>query len=730
MVILDVLIEYTQTTLDRSFTYIYQGEKNVDVGFRVLIPFNKKEIVGYVIGVTKSDKTKEELINEKGFEIGEVIDVIDTKPILNKDLLDLVDILCDYYLCGRMAILQCMLPPSLNIRKSALTAPKIAYDQYLVLSGKYDDSGLTPKQKEVYELIHNNEKVLKNTVSPAICKTLVEKHKVKIVKEEKRRLKIEGKEIYPEVTLSDDQRKVIKEFNNSKDSVYLLEGVTGSGKTEVYLTLADEYLKQGKSVLILVPEIALTKSMSEFFLNRFHSNVAILHSSLTKAERFDEYRRIQNGDAKIVVGARSAIFAPLSNIGLIILDEEHTESYKQDSYPYYHARDIALFRANQHHAKVILGSATPSLESRAKASKGVYHLLTLPKRINDQPLPKVTVIRMNNRNNFSNESTLFTTTLIEQIRNRLEKNEQVILLVNKRGFSSLTCRECGYTFICPTCKVPLVYHKKDETLKCHHCNFQEAVPQVCPECGSSKLMRLGYGTEKVEEEVLKVFPNARVLRLDSDAAKERNAMRQIIDAFSAHQADILIGTQMIAKGHDFKDVTLVGVINADLGLSAPSYRNSERTFQLLTQAIGRCGRGEKKGEAIIQTYNPSHYAITNAARQDYESFYRLEMNKRKSLHYPPFYFFCGIKICGKSEKTIVEFAQNIKYSLSQILKDKALLYGPLVPYVSYYDGKHYRSILIKYRDNKVVKEAIREVKDALTIKGNIEINIDFDPYDF
>ncbi len=730
MVIAEVLVEYTQSILDRSFTYIYTGNKTLEPGYRVLIPFNKKNIVGYTVSVSKSNLSKEELIKEKGYEIGEIIDVLDTKPILNKDLLHLVDTLSEYYLCGKMAILQCMLPPSLNVRKGTLTAPKIAYTQYLEVVKGSNIEGLTPRQTEIYNYIKDNNKVLKTSVTPSMAKALIDKHKVHIIKEEKRRLKVTDDAVYPKLELTEDQKRVVDEFNNSSDNVFLLEGVTGSGKTEVYLTICDEYLKQGKSILMLVPEIALTKSMSEFFLNRFHSDVAILHSSLTPAERYDEYRRIESGEAKIVVGARSAIFAPLANIGLIILDEEHTESYKQDTYPYYHAREVALIRAKEHHAKVILGSATPSLESRAKATNGVYHLLTLPKRINGEPLPTVTIIRLNNHHNFSNESKLFTSTLIEKIRERLAKHEQIILLVNRRGYSSITCRECGESIICPTCKVPLIYHRSDETLKCHHCNYVREVPDSCPNCGSTHLMKLGYGTEKIEDEVHKLFPNAITLRLDSDVGKERTAMRQVIDEFSNHNADILIGTQMIAKGHDFKDVTLVGVINADLGLSAPSYRNSERTFELLTQAIGRCGRGDKMGEAIIQTYNPSHYAITNAARQDYESFYKIEINKRKGMHYPPFYYLCGVKISGKNEKAVIELSTNIKYSLSTLLGDKVILYGPIIPYISYNDGKYNRSVLIKYRDNKSVKEVLKESKEALTVRGNIEISIDFDPYDF
>ncbi len=731
MLILEVLPQYTQTALERSFSYLYDGDKRVDKGYRVLIKFNNKDIVGFVMEVKASDKTKDELEDELGVNLSYIQDVIDTSPIINEDLFNLVDQISDYYLCGKVAILQSMLPPSLNVRKSSLKAPKIAYDYFLTLVGEFDPEGLTAKQKEVYSYINLHKKVLKNEIkSPSILNKLLDLGKIKIIQEEKRRLQVDSDYIEEEHELTKDQQDVIDEFNNSSDMVYLLEGVTGSGKTEVYLALADQYLKMGKSILMLVPEIALTKAMSEYFLSRFHKDVAILHSNLTPGERYDEYRRIESGEAKIVVGARSAIFAPLSNIGLIILDEEHTESYKQDSYPYYHARDIALMRANMHQAKVILGSATPSLESRSRASKGTYHLLKLPERINKLPLPEVTITDIRSRDKFDKRSTYFTTLLIDKIKERLDNHEQVILLVNKRGFSSITCRECGHTILCPTCNVPLIYHKKDETLKCHHCNYAEHFTGICPNCGSSKLVKLGYGTEKIQEEVEKIFPGVRCLRLDSDSAKGRDSIKEIIDDFSAFKADILIGTQMIAKGHDFKNVTLVGVINADLGLSMPSYRSSERTFQLLTQAIGRCGRGDKRGEAIIQTYNPSHYAITCAATQNYERFYKIELENRKTLQYPPYFYLCAVKIDAKTDKTCVETSINILKSLQKELKGNASLYGPVSPYIPYIDGRYHRSILIKYKDSKIVKDVLNEIKDSLIQKGSVNVYIDFDPYDF
>ncbi|MCD8194834.1 MAG: primosomal protein N' [Coprobacillus sp.] len=731
MLILDVYPQYTQSALEHSFSYLYDGTKNVDKGYRVKINFGHQSIVGLVYGVTKTKESKEEIETRLGRKISYIEDVIDSEPVLNDDLFNLVDEIEKYYLCGKVAILQNILPKSLNVKKSALSAPKIAYDSYLEINGEYNEDGLTPKQVEVYSYINCRKRVLKNEIkSVSIINKLLSLGKIKVTQEEKRRLKVDSDFEQEVHELTEEQKAVIDEFNSSDDQVYLLEGVTGSGKTEVYLTLAEQYLKMGKSILMLVPEIALTKAMSEYFISRFHSDVAILHSNLTPAEHYDEYRRIQNGQAKIVVGARSAIFAPLSNIGLIILDEEHTESYKQDTYPYYHARDIALMRARMHKAKVILGSATPSLESRANASRGRYHLLKLNKRINQLPLPRTNIINITKRDQFDKRSSYFTTTLIEAMQERLDNHEQIILLVNKRGFSSLTCRECGQSILCPTCKVPLIYHKTDNTLKCHHCNYVMAMTEACPNCGSSHLIKLGYGTEKVEEEVNKLFPEAVTLRLDSDAAKGRNSIKEIIDDFSSQKADILIGTQMIAKGHDFKNVTLVGVINADLGLSTPSYRSAERTYQLLTQAVGRCGRGDKRGEAIIQTYSPSHYAITCASRQNYETFYKIELQNRKSLQYPPYYFLCAIKIDAKNEDDCIKASQKILISLQKLFGKNASIFGPVLPYIPYMDGRHHRSILLKYQDSKLIRDGLADIKDSLVREGNINVYIDFDPYDF
>lgn len=731
MRIVEVLIEYASHTLDRPFSYLYHGDKKLEIGYRVLISFHARELVGYVINVKQSEESKEKVEEEYGFSLEEIIDVIDDAPLLNEDLLQLADEVADYYLAPKISVLQTMLPPSLSPRHSSLTAPKIAYDQYLTVLNA-DEEGLTDKQIEILRLIVKEKKVLKKEIaSPSVVEKLLLSGHLQIEKEEKRRLKVPDYAYEQPPTLSSDQQQVIKEFQTSQDEVYLLEGVTGSGKTEVYLTLSEEVLKQGKSVLMLVPEISLTPMMMEYFIRRFQNNVAILHSELTPAEKYDEYRKIAKGECKVVIGARSAIFAPLSNIGLIVLDEEHVESYKQDVLPFYHAREVAIMRGKKHHAKVILGSATPSLESRARAQKGRYHLLSLPKRINAKDLPKTTIVNLTDYHNIDRESYIFSHALRDSIQKVLDHHEQAILLINRRGFSTnVSCRSCGYVFRCPTCGIALTYHKSDNMLKCHHCDYVQVMPEVCPECGSKYLMRTGFGTERIEEEVHRLFPSARTLRLDSDSAKIRTKIPSIIESFRKKEADIIIGTQMIAKGHDFPDVTLVGVVLADIGLSMPSFRSAERVFQLITQAVGRSGRKEKKGEAIIQTYNPTHYAITLAARQDYELFYRKEMEMRKIQSYPPYVYLASITVSGKNEEAVISNTFSVVDFLNEELGEQAQILGPTTPYIPKLRLDYLRTVLVKFKDYTRVHETFKKLINIYSKKSGISLSLNIDPYNF
>ena len=731
MQVVEVLIEYAKSSLNRPFSYCYNGPKKLVKGIRVLLDFNHRDIIGYVVNVEETTKTVEQYEEEKGFKISEIKDVIDDVPLLNEELLSLLDEAASYYLVPKISVLLSMLPPSLSPRKSSLKAPKIAYDQYLEVIDDNEEE-LTNKQIELLRFIKLEGRVLKRDIKQvSIIDKLLEKNRIQIVKEEKRRLKIPDYEYQTPPKLSEDQNKVIDEFNNSNDAVYLLEGVTGSGKTEVYLSLSEQVLKQGKSVLMLVPEISLTPMMVEYFLHRFQNNVAILHSELTPAEKYDEYRKIARGDCKVVVGVRSAIFAPLKNIGLIILDEEHTESYKQDTLPFYHAREVAIMRGKYNKAKVLLASATPSLESRARGQKNVYHMLYLTKRINNQKLPTTKIVNMLDYKNIDRDSYIFSHALREAIHETLARGEQAILLINRRGFSThVTCRNCGHVFKCPTCGIALTYHKKDNMLKCHHCDYVEPLSEECPECGSKYLMKTGFGTERIEEEVQRLFPSARTLRLDSDSAKNKSKIPEVIEAFRKKEADVLIGTQMIAKGHDFPDVTLVGIVLADIGLSMPSYRSNERAFQLITQAIGRSGRKEKPGMAIIQTYLPSHYAITFAARQDYELFYRKEMEMRKLQFYPPYAYLASVTVRAKNEETVIENTYHIVDFLNDEFMDDAQILGPSTPYIPFDMGLHVRSILVKFKDPNKAHVVFEKMQQLFAYNNQYELLINIDPYNF
>lgn len=729
--LVNVLIERKAQSLNRPFSYFYDGEKDVDVGYRVLINFANQRIIGYVISVEDTDKTINELEKERGYKFEKILEVIDDKPLLNDELMRLASEVSEYYFAPLISVLQVMLPPSLKPSISYLRAPKIAYDSYLHLEDDKEDE-LTPKQIELIRLLKNNGDILKKDYKhPSIIEKLIELKRISIKKIEKHRYVIPevSKETYKILTI--DQENAVKSVLETDKVVTLLQGVTGSGKTEVYLKLSEEMIKEGKNVLMLVPEISLTPIMVEYFQRRFNGKVAILHSELTPAEKYDEYRRIIKGDCKIVVGARSAIFAPLTNIGLIILDEEHVESYKQDNLPYYHAKDVAIMRAKHFNAKVLLGSATPSLESKARALKGVYNSIYLNKRINKQNLPLTKIVDISKAYNLTRESIMFSKELIEQIKGVLLRKEQAILLINRRGYSGyITCRSCGHMIMCPNCNIALTYHKEDNLLKCHHCGHVELAADTCPECGSHYLSHNGFGTERIASEVNKLFPEARVLRLDSDVGEVRNNIQKTIKSFLNQEADILVGTQMIAKGHDFPNVTLVGVVLADIGLSLPSFRSTERTFELITQAIGRSGRSSKTGQAIIQTYNPYNYAITLAAKQDYETFFKKEMSIRKVQQYPPYTYLISLEISSKNEELTIESSSLIVEDLLSKNLEGVTVLGPVSPYIPYEKENYRRLILIKYKNRDTIKKYLEDLLESFKVKSQLNLKINVDPYDF
>ncbi len=731
MLLLEVLIEHAALALDRPFSYVYHGKKVIQPGYRVLVLFNHRLSVAYVLSVTHTDQSTTQLEEERGFALSEIKDVLDEEKLLNDELMTLANEISVKYYAPRISVLQAMLPPSLKPRLSSLKSPKIAYESFVEVLNP-DETDLTPKQIEWLRLVGREHRIRKKDFrSVTILQALLDKQRVKLCYEEKMRLVLpEFREQKPK-DLTMDQQAAVQTISSSKKKTFLLEGVTGSGKTEVYLSLSEQVMAQGKTVLMLVPEIALTPIMVEYFSRRFSGRVAILHSELTPAEKYDEYRRIARGECQVVVGARSAIFAPLTNIGLLILDEEHVESYKQDSLPYYHARDVALMRAAHFDAKVVLGSATPSLESRARALKGNYEHVRLPHRINEKELPETTIVDMLNTKNIDRDSVMFSLTLRQKMKETLAKGEQIVLLVNRRGYSSyITCRSCGHALKCPNCDLSLTFHKEDGMLKCHHCDHVELMPSTCPNCGSTHLSKQGFGTEKIEEEVQRLFPGVRTLRLDSDSTKVRNKIAQTLDQFRNHEADIMIGTQMIAKGHDFPNVTLVGIVLADIGLTLPSYRSTERTFQLITQAVGRAGRGDKKGIAVIQTYMPTHYAVTLGAAQDYETFFAKEMAMRKIQQSPPYTYLIGLTLSSKDEETLIPTVYSLAESLVKQIGDAATILGPTTPFLPILNGLHRRVILIKYKKIEAVHDTIQKLVSTLGTKSQLHLAIDVDPMDF
>lgn len=531
--------------------------------------------------------------------------------------------------------------------------------------------------------------------------------------------------------LNPDQQEAVDQIGAAvKDqtaTTFLLQGVTGSGKTEVYLQSISQALARGRTALMLVPEISLTPQIVNRVRRRFGSQVAVLHSSLSSGERYDEWRRIERGEAKVVVGARSAIFAPLTNLGLIILDEEHESSYKQDESPRYHAREVAKWRGKYNNAPVVLGSATPSLESRARALKGVYRFLRLPHRVNKQPLPPIQVVDMRPEIKKRGESN-FSAPLLYELNQCLARGEQSILMLNRRGFSSfMMCRDCGEVLKCPNCDISLTLHMDTRTMKCHYCGHEEPIPQICPHCHSRHIRYYGTGTEKVETELRQLIPTARIIRMDVDTTRRKGMHEKLLRKFGNHEADILLGTQMIAKGLDFPNVTLVGVLNADTGLGLPDFRASERTFDLLSQVSGRAGRANKQGQVIIQTFNPGHYAIKDAQAHDYERFFYQEMSLRHQASYPPYYYTVRLMASHPEERTAAQAMAEIHDQLQKALAPSTIILGPTPRAIARMKRRYYYQIVIKYKRDPALHRVLFEILQNTQSKSFKDVQVSIDP---
>ena len=725
----EVIVNSDAIEIDRPFTYKVKEElvDIIEVGHRVKVPFGvrNKPTEAFVIGL-KCEGV------EDIKKIKYVSTILDDTPILTRDDLKVIDFLRENYLCKYIDAIRTIIPSGLSKGIKNKKKKVIAFNKEL--DGKF-------KGKENYIKIiefikeHNGE-FTKSEITNEYSLSSYSLNK--LIEEEY--LIVEDKVVYrynsrsyeeeSKNTLNDEQKNAFDTILNSSKKGFLLKGVTGSGKTEVYMNLVGKTLEEGKSAIILVPEISLTPQMIERFKGRFGKNVALFHSKLSQGERFDEWYRIKRGEARLVVGARSAIFLPLDNLGLIVIDEEHENTYKSEQNPKYSTKEVAKFLSDIKGCKYILGSATPSIETYYKALNGELELVEIKNRVSNRPLPEMEIVDMREELKSRNLS-LLSRSLYNEIKETLDRKEQIILFLNRRGFSSfVSCRSCGYVFKCPECDLSMTYHKNGYLI-CHYCGRAKREQKICPECGSKYVKFFGAGTQRVEEEVKKYFPKARVMRMDVDTTRNKDAHENIYNAFKNGEGDILIGTQMVSKGLDFKNVTLVGILAADISLNIPDYRSSERTYQIITQVAGRAGRGDKKGKVIIQTYTPNSLSIKYAIENNYDDLYNEEIKVRKIMNYPPFSNIFLISFISRDEVKLKEFMNKVVVELRKLLDsiEGIEMLGP-VPCIITKLKENYRwQIIIKgHLDNQLrlkLKDVLYELNKS--VYNEIRISMDINP---
>ena len=720
-----VIIEIGVKNVDKMFTYIVPDnmKEDIKVGCRVKVKFGSMVLEGFVLELTNA-------IDKVDYELKEIIELVDKIPILNKEMLELGKKIQEITLCSLISAYQVMLPKALKASiKTNINTKLIRY----AVSNKKDMELMTyientkyEKQREFLKKLIVKKKIKVDKLE-SYLNTLEKNGLIKFIYEEDYRYKFNTNNSDTRVILNNEQEVCVNKVTNSFgiSKTFLLYGVTGSGKTEVYMNIIEKAINKGMSAIMLVPEISLTPQIVERFALRFGDNIAILHSGLSDVEKYDEYRKITMGKVRIVVGARSAIFAPLTNIGVIIIDEEHTATYKQENHPRYHARDIAILRSEYHNCPIVLGSATPSLESFARAMNKNYELLVMKKRANNMVLPDVHIVDM--KEEIKRGNYTFSKLLIDKINEKISKGEQVILLLNRRGYSPLIkCSKCGEVEKCPNCDISLTYHKSSDSLRCHYCNYTKKCPSKCMKCGSTDIKGIGLGTEKLEQEIIDKF-KARVIRMDADTTSKKGMHEKIIKEFGLGKYDILLGTQMIAKGLDFPKVTLVGVINADMSLCVPDFRSSERTFQLLSQVSGRAGRGKYPGEVIIQTFNPNHYSIRYAKNHDYLNFYKEEMAIRKQLNYSPYYFITLVRISCKDYEEGFKHANKIKDYLEKNLSSDTILLGPTMASMFKINNIYNYQCIIKYKKDLKLKDTLININNIYKTNNKVNVEIDVDP---
>ncbi|MGI6097502.1 MAG: primosomal protein N', partial [Dethiobacteria bacterium] len=720
----EVVIDLMSDAVDKPFHYRIPPalEQEVKPGRRVLVPFGSRQLTGFVLRLLEKPEIK---------QTKDITDVLDEQPLLNEEFRELAIWLSKRYYCRLIDAIHCLIPAGLNRikgKKIFYVYPAIDIDANLIekLSSK------TPKQSKVLEFFFKKTacvplaELLRITgVTASPVRSLAAKGYLKLVKEkcppEIIKRKKEQVRKARLLVLNNYQEQALNEIRKAIDSreqkTFLLHGVTGSGKTEVYLRAVEAALEKGLGALILVPEISLTPQMVNHFSARFGGGLAVLHSRLSEGERHRQWWRVKKGDAKVVLGARSAVFAPLVNPGLFILDEEHENNYKQDENPRYHAREVALWRAQFHQAVLLLGTATPSLESYTKVKEQEYVLLRLPQRIGGKKIPPVEIIDMRKELKAGNK-TIFSRALYRELKETIARGEQAILFLNRRGYSNfILCRNCGYVLRCSSCSVSLTYHYDLESLLCHYCSRMQAIPKSCPKCSSRYIRNFGIGTQKVEQIFKQFFPGIKSIRMDTDSTTRKGAHEKLLQSFCRGEASVLIGTQMIAKGLDLPRVTLVGVISADASLHLPDFRAGERTFQLLEQVSGRAGRGSLGGKVIVQTYHPDHYSIKAASTHDYNLFYQEELRRRLALDYPPFTDILRFLFISKYELEAAKAAERLKPKLSGIMGQDDELLGPgPAPIAKLKDTYRYQ-MLFKgkrlFEREKVIRNIVNEQKVEL-----------------
>jgi primosomal protein N' (replication factor Y) len=709
----------------------------VDVGSRVQVPFGPRKVLGVVTAVAEESGRA---------NLKPIIKVIGAQTLVTPKVLKLARWIGEYYCCAPETALKSVLPEA--VRKEDAGWRERLFVRALTVSGEFQK--LPKRQQEVWNIVEERRELplaelleLTKTTAATVRK-LEDRGLVSITSEVSERDPYAHETILPtqNIVLNPAQAQALGEITKAMDTenssrTFLLHGVTGSGKTEIYLQALAHALEQGKGAIVLVPEISLTPQTVERFKARFSSGklqtlVAVLHSHLSAGERHDEWHKIRQGRARIVIGARSAIFAPVEPLGLIIVDEEHEHTYKQEEAPRYHARDVAIMRGQMENAVVVLGSATPSMESYANCKKGKFTLLNLPQRVDDQKMPHVRVVDMRQAMFKEKGPPLFSPQLKEAITQRLERGEQTILFLNRRGYStSLMCPKCGYVAECPNCSVSLTYHRIDQRLACHICGHNEKVPLVCPEpkCKNPAIRFAGTGTQKVEEVLAKLFPKARVKRMDADTMKRKDDYRHVLGDFRAGKIDILVGTQMIAKGLHFPNVTLVGIIYADSALHQPDFRAGERTFQLLTQVAGRAGRGDVEGEVFVQAFTPFHPAIQFARRHDFVGFYEQEIEFREQLKYPPASRVALLTLKGRNEEKVKFSADHLKRELEKkltSLKDLVIA-GPAPAPLLRAENFYRYQIMLRTRAMSALSRELAIIVQSLVLPDDVTLAVDIDP---